>query len=254
MKKVFFTIIIASTLLYACSSENDTIEQNPEVANRKTTGASANDLLSDNIYKRMIVELAYVEGYEPTDKAKNNLTTFIEERTFKPAGVEVKLVAIPATGKDTYTIDDIVALENEYRVHYNTENTIAVWGLFVNGKSSKDDNSSSVLGTAYYNTSFVIFEETIAELSNNTFQTERSLLESTVINHEFGHLLGLTNLGSPMQSNHEDAEHAKHCNVESCLMYWATETSEGIQNLFDNGKVPTLDDQCIADLQANGGK
>lgn len=126
--------------------------------------------------------------------------------------------------------------------------------MFVNGKSSKDSDSSFVLGTAYYNTSFVIFEETIRELSNGTFEPERSLLESSVIHHEFGHILGLTNLGTPLQTDHEDADHPKHCNEESCLMYWTAETSQGIGNLFSSNQIPTLDSQCIADLQANGGR
>ncbi len=257
MRKEVILVFIFSILIFACSSENEPISNGDGVSikeNRKPTGTSANDLLSGNIYKKIVVELAYVEGFEPTEKAKNNFKSFIEERTFKPNGVEINVKSMPATGKEVYTIDDVVAVENEYRTHYTSENTIAVWVLFINGKSSKDTNSSSVLGTAYYNTSFVIFEETIHELSNNTFEPERSLLESTVIHHEFGHILGLTNLGTPLQSNHEDSEHPKHCNEESCLMYWSAETSQGIENLFSSNQIPKLDSQCIADLQANGGK
>lgn len=29
--------------------------------------------------------------------------------------------------------------------------------------------------------------------------------------HEFGHILGQTNLGPEMQTNHEDETHPKHC-------------------------------------------
>ncbi|RSC95565.1 membrane metalloprotease [Tenacibaculum singaporense] len=257
MRKKFFIVLLFSVLLWGCSIESESIINDGAEGvkeNRKPTGASANDLLSDNVYKKMIVELAYVEGFEPTEEAKNNFKSFIEERTFKPNGVELYTKSIPATGKEVYTINDVVTIENQYRTYYNTQNTIAVWALFVNGKSSKDSDSSFVLGTAYYNTSFVIFEETIRELSNGTFEPERSLLESSVIHHEFGHILGLTNLGTPLQTDHEDADHPKHCNEESCLMYWAAETSHGIGNLFSSNQIPTLDSQCIADLQANGGR
>ncbi|WP_281980066.1 membrane metalloprotease [Tenacibaculum mesophilum] len=257
MRKKFFTVLLFSVLIWGCSKESEPIiNDGVEVAkeNRKPTGASANELLSDNVYKKMIVELAYVEGFEPTEEAKNNFKNFIEERTFKPNGVELYTKSIPTIGKEAYTINDIVTIENEHRTYYNTQNTIAVWALFINGKSSKDSDSSFVLGTAYYNTSFVIFEETIRELSNGTFEPERSLLESSVIHHEFGHILGLTNLGTPLQIDHEDVDHPKHCNEESCLMYWAAETSHGIGNVFSSNKIPTLDSQCIADLQANGGK
>ncbi len=254
MRKRFIIVLLSGFLWAACTSDSEPIVNNPEIENRKAVGASAKDLLAGDIYKKTIIELAYVEGFEPTAKAINSLKNFIEERTFKPNGVEVKKNVIPSTDKNVYTINDIVALENQYRSHYNTENTIAVWGLFVNGKSSKDDISSSTLGLAYYNTSFVVFEETIRELSNTVFKAERSLLESSVINHEFGHILGLTNSGTPLQSNHEDSQHPKHCNQEDCLMYWATETSEGIKKMFYNGEVPKLGSHCIADLRANGGK
>ena len=126
--------------------------------------------------------------------------------------------------------------------------------LFVEGKSSKDTNSGAVLGAAYWNTSFVIYEETIHGLSDSTFEPDRSTLETAVINHEFGHLLGLTNLGTNLQSDHEDPDHPKHCNVEDCLMFWAAETSQGIDNMLSSGQAPTLDAQCLADLRANGGK
>ena len=64
----------------------------------------------------------------------------------------------------------------------------------------------------------------------------------------------LTNLGAAMQTNHEDTEHPKHCNDEDCLMYWSAETGSGMENLIGVSTAPQLDSQCIADLQANGGK
>jgi hypothetical protein len=37
-------------------------------------------------------------------------------------------------------------------------------------------------------------------------------------------------------------------------MYWSSETGGGISNMVSGGTAPKLDAQCIADLQANGGK
>jgi len=260
MKNIFLIIILISSIFLSCSSEsNETIDNDTGdfvnvSINRQATGSSANDLLSDDTYKKMVVELAYIKGFEPTVTAINNLKNFIINRTNKPEGVEFVTKEIPLTGKTVYTLDEIVAIEKENRTKYNTNTTIAVWVLFVDGKSSNDTSSSTILGSAYWNTSFVIYEETIHGLSDGTFEPERSLLESSVINHEFGHILGLTNLGSNLQSDHEDTEHPKHCNEEDCLMYWAAETSQGIGNMLSGGSVPTLDAQCLADLKANGGK
>ena len=41
--------------------------------------------------------------------------------------------------------------------------------------------------------------------------------------------------------------------LRTCLMYYATETSD-IFGLLVTGNIPTLDAQCLADLHANGGK
>ncbi|MGJ8743289.1 membrane metalloprotease [Polaribacter sp.] len=260
MKYIFLRTVLVCSILFSCSSESensiDNESGNPVNVNlnRQATGSSANDLLSDGIFKKMIVEVGYIDGFKPTENALNNFKDFINTRVNKAEGIEFITKIIPTTGKNTYTLDEVVALEKLHRTQYNSSTTIAVWVLFINGKSSNDTNSSAILGSAYWNTSFVIYEETIQGLSDGTFEPERSLLEASVINHEFGHILGLTNLGSNLQSNHEDAEHPKHCNEEDCLMYWAAETSQGIGSVLTGGKVPTLDAQCLADLKANGGK
>jgi hypothetical protein len=45
--------------------------------------------------------------------------------------------------------------------------------FFADGKSSKDTDTSVILGTAYRNTSFVIYEQTVHGLSDSAFeQTE----------------------------------------------------------------------------------
>jgi hypothetical protein len=260
MKYSILKVVLICSILFSCSSESDALlnngnNENTNVStNRQPTGSSANDLLSADKFKKMIVEVAYIDGFKPSTTAKNNFKNFINNRTFKPEGVEFIEKQIPSTGKSVYTLDEVVAIEKEFRTQYNTNTTIAVWVLFINGKSSKDNNQGSILGAAYWNTSFVIYEETIHGLSDSAFEPERSLLESSVIHHEFGHILGLTNLGSDLQSDHEDAAHPKHCIEEDCLMYWAAESSQGISNMISGDQVPKLDVQCLADLKANGGK
>lgn len=256
MKTFYLISFLLISLLFSCTKENESEVSNGinRTLNQKSTGSSSNDLLSDDKYKKMIVELVYVDGYKPTQNAINNFVSFLEKRTYKPEGIIVEEKMIPSSGKNRYTINDIITIEENNRTHYNTEKEIAVWAYFTDGESDKNTDTGTVLGTAYRNTSFVIFQKNIQNLSNSAFEPSRDVLETTVITHEFGHILGLTNLGASLQSQHEDTEHAKHCNVESCLMYWSAETGDGISNLFGSNSAPTLDAQCIADLQANGGK
>jgi hypothetical protein len=257
--KIFFTLMFFS-IIFGCAREetigSDDNQNNALIKtfNRQTTGSSANDLLSDNIFTSMIIELVYVEGFEPTQTAIDNFVSFLNDRTYKPNGITVEKREILSPGNETYTIEEIADIERAERKNYNTSSRIAVWAFFVDGKSASDTENSVVLGSAYWNTSFVIYEKTVRALSNSPLEPGRSLLETTVINHEFGHIFGLTNLGTNLQSAHEDEEHLKHCNVESCLMYWATESAANLSNMANMSSAPQLDAQCIADLQANGGK
>jgi hypothetical protein len=256
---LIFAILIAISF-QGCSKDevaNNIIDEgggNLSSANQQPTGTSANDLLSDKSFTSAIVEVAYVEGFEPTQEAVDNFMSFLESRTFKPDGISVITTIIPSTGNSNHTIQDIIAIEDANRTVYNFNNQIAIWAFFSDGESASNSNNSVVLGTAYRNTSFVIFEKTIHDLSNSAFEPDRSLLETTVITHEFGHILGLTNLGTDLQTPHEDTQHPKHCDVENCLMYWSAETGSGLENLINSGTAPQLDPQCIADLRANGGK
>lgn len=237
-------------LFVSCSKEEDAV--NP-IANKQKTGSSSNDLLSDKKFKSLVLEVVYVDGFEPSTAAIANFISFIEARTYKPSGITVLKKAIPSPGKATFDVNEIVAIENANRTKYNSANQIAVWILFVDGKSTNDTSTSVVLGESYWNTSFVIFEKTVQGLSDSPFEPKRSLLETTVVTHEFCHILGLTNLGTTMQSNHEDATHPKHCNVSSCLMYWQSEYGGSFLNM-GSSTAPQLDAFCLADLRANGGK
>ena len=258
MKKLISLFAIGLFLSVAsCSKDEDPLDNavviNPNT-NKQQTGSSANDLLSDKKFKSMVVEVVYVNGFEPSPQAISNFVAFLTARTYKPGGINVVKRSIPSPGNAPYTNEEIVSIEDANRTKYNNADEIAVWAFFADGKSDKDTDTSVILGTAYRNTSFVIFEQTIQGLSDSPFEPNRSLLETTVITHEFGHILGLTNLGTTLQSNHEDAAHPKHCIEKTCLMYWSSELGGGIGNMVSSGSAPQLDSQCIADLRANGGK
>ncbi|MBA2563113.1 MAG: hypothetical protein H0V14_09415, partial [Chitinophagaceae bacterium] len=82
-------------------------------------------------------------------------------------------------------------------------------------------------------------------------QVTRTQLLTTLLKHEFGHLMGLVDQGSPMQTPHRDFTNGAHCINPECLMYYNIETADaGILN----NPIPSPDANCMADLKANGGK
>ena len=126
--------------------------------------------------------------------------------------------------------------------------------IFLDGASDRDTDESVILGTAYRNTSFVMYEETLHSFSDSAFEPNRKVLESTVILHEFGHLLGLVNVGTPLVEEHQDIENGAHCINENCLMYYQAENASKIGQFISGEDIPTLDANCLEDLKANGGR
>jgi len=222
--------------------------------NRKNVGDSASDLLEGTNFNELFLEIFYVSGLKPEQSTLDNFENFLSQRLNKPAGISMKLTEIPSPGKDVYSITDIRSLEDEIRTAYNQDGTLKVFGLFIDGEYSENTDNGSVLGVAYRNTSFVLFEETVKGFSGQPLAPSTTVLETTVLDHEFGHLLGLVNAGTPLQSAHQDEQHGRHCTADNCLMYWTAETGEGLINMVSGGTIPELDAACLADLQANGGK
>jgi len=224
-------------------------------ANLKALGTSANELVSDEKFTSLKIEIVYVTGFQPTQTTLDNLKIFLENRTFKPDGISINTRAVPSSNKAPFDINEIAQIEADERTAYNAGDEITVFIYFADGSSENDTNTKTVLGTSFRNTSMVIYGKTIQFLANHTSNLERSTVESTVVNHEFGHLFGLVNMGTPMQSNHEDPESNGHCSVTNCLMAASFQFGgSSMTNVFDNNTVPVLDDLCIGDLQANGGR
>lgn len=236
-------------VLFAQCSKKDSTPSSSNNLNTKSVGASAKEFLSASTYTSINVQLQYMPGFAPDAAAISNLTNFLNTIINKPAGINFSQTPIAASGKSVFSIDDISALEKANRTQFTYGNVLSIYVLYVDAPYT----TANILGAAYRNTSLVIFGPTMTSNSGGVNQTTRTKLETTVLNHEFGHLLGLTNLGTPMVTQHEDASHKSHCNNSSCLMYFSTQTTV-MGGVLLSGQIPVLDANCKADLTANGGK
>ncbi len=251
--KILSILIISSLILASCSNDDDNSTESGNTPNTQQLGTSANDLLSDATYKGLTIELVSVEGHEPTINAVNIFKRFLEERVFKPDGITVKQRSVPSSGKSPFSIREIAQIEQNTRTEFNQGDEIAVFVYFADGSSEEDNGQQITLGSAYRNTSMVIYEGTLRRLSSNPRAPMLSTIEAATLNHEFAHLMGLVNIGTPLQSPHEDSENKGHCNVPNCLMEAAISLESGMMDMLGDG-VPVLDPLCIADLRANGGR
>lgn len=220
---------------------------------KENSKVEPNDFLSANHYNELVVEIQSMDGYAPTQSTLDNLKALLESLLNKPNGINISSNTIAAQGKGTYSIEDIEDIEKNNRTQNTKDKKVAAYILFLDGDYAGNDGNGKVLGIQYDPTSMAMFEKTIKDLTGGIGKPSATTVETAVIEHEFGHTVGLVNNGTDMKTAHQDTEHGAHCNNTDCLMYYATETSNFIANLV-GGNVPTLDANCKADLKANGGK
>lgn len=255
MNTIFKTALLPACFLMligaAGCKKSETITNLPSInaENNKQVGASANDLLSASKYTSVKIEIQYMPGYQPNAGAVNNLTAFLNSIVNKPGGVTVVQTQIASAGKTVLSLNDIANIEKNNRTVYTSGSQLGVYFLYTDGNYDQ----GNVLGLAFRNTSMSILGKTIHDNSGNIGQASRTKLESTVLEHEFAHILGLVNIGSPLQTNHQDGAHGNHCSNTNCLMYYASETTD-VLGILITGNIPVLDANCRADLTANGGK
>ena len=243
-------LIMAVLALSACSKKDVPFAHNKDAASyNKAVGASAKDLLNGHTFTSLMVEVQYVSGYAPDAAALDQLQQFMTTRLNKPGGVTITTRAIEDPGAATLSLSQIREIENKNRTIFNNGSRLSLYILY----SNSDYSDPATLGIAYRNTSAALMGKKIHENSGSFGQVNRTKLEATVLEHEVGHLLGLVDRGSPMQSAHRDASHGNHCSNKQCLMYYASETTDIFGSLFQNTP-PVLDAGCLADLKANGGK
>ncbi|HYH56759.1 MAG TPA: hypothetical protein VD772_09115 [Anseongella sp.] len=214
--------------------DGDNLRPGGSELNDRRVGASAREILSAADYQSVEVEIQYMPGYEPEEATVNNLRNFLNELINKPAGMQIHVNEIPASAKERLSAEEIEKIEEEYRTVYTEGPKLGIY-------------------LAYKNTSMALFGKTIHDNTGGLAKPSRVKLETTVMEHEFGHIMGLVHTGSPMQSNHQDPEHGSHCNNGECLMYYASETT-AVLDFLVSSPVPGLDAACRNDLKANGGK
>lgn len=246
--KILARILLLSAILFSLSTcKKFEPEGEKEVTSR--------DFLASQNFDQLKIDIVYVDGYEPNDAALDALHSFLLQVLHKPKGITFHKTEIAVPSNHTYTVDDIKKIEEDHRT-ISTDFDKKVLGAFIfyaNKNYAGNSGNSKTLGVQYGTTSMAIFKSTINEFSGGLTQPSTYKLETTVLEHEFGHTLGLVNVGTSTVQDHEDAGHPGHCDNENCLMYYKVESSEFASLLFGE-EIPTLDAQCMEDLKANGGK
>lgn len=289
MRKIgFYTMALGLLLLTTCSKNEPQPQPVDKTLNLQGTGDSANDILSNDRYTKLLIEIGYVTGFAPTPNAITNFRGFLRAHTFKQ-GIEVIYNELPSPEEESLTLDEIAKLESDNRTAYSNGETLAIYIYFSDSPAEDDEEDEDLvtLGAVYRNTSMIIHEATVWSLAAQSPFITITDVETATLNHEFGHLFGLVDLGTAEVNPHEDSEAVNHCNVDGCLMRAELQFggSSGKSQLTSSKNVSAsglkagcslsgnsvlqmlqkqtskgaaavvpLDAECILDLQANGGR
>lgn len=85
---------------------------------RESVGKSAYDMLADDRYTSLNIEIACMPGYQPDETALDQLKNFLSGLLRKPGGITITETHIPTAGKSSLTVTDIVAIEDRDRSAY----------------------------------------------------------------------------------------------------------------------------------------
>lgn len=220
-----------------------------EYSHRLNPGSSANDFLSDDTFKELVIEIDYMGSHAPNSQALDSLQVFLEQQLHKTKITILEPTQIPSGGQSTYSADDVRRLEANHRSTY-TDSTLAAYMIIVDGRFEQNN----VLGIAYYNTSNAFFGLAYEDATSGFSAPSRYLTEAISFRHEFGHLFGLVGIagsGTNMVNDHKDVEHGNHCTNESCLMYYAMESPDLFEVFLGGEQIPKLDEFCLQDLAGN---
>ena len=259
MNRKLIALFITLLLFSGCEEDENIIDNDNGnsanvPSNNLAVGASAEDLLSGDTFGKLILEIQYPKGYALPSGTLTDIENFLNKYINKPQGVQIITSEISVPANSQYSYNEIRAIEDNNRTQFNNENTMATYLFLADADYEGNSGNQKVLGVAYRNTSMALFQKTIQDLSGGIGQPSERMVTTTVLTHEIGHILGLVNVGTPMVTDHQDVDHGHHCDNDACLMFWLAETGGIVDNLLNLSAPPDLDDQCKADLKANGGK
>ena len=215
-------------------------QQPGQIIDDGDTGSLNHGYMQAQPYSKIIIEIDYISGYEPTSSTKSALQDVFQNVARKQVTFAGGNVITPT--KNTYTVNDLIAMEKTNRQYYTSGDTAVVYMMFLNGQFQ----NGGALGVSFKASSMALFVERINDATSALILY--SQIEKAVAVHELGHLMGLVNINYRSERNHEDVQHPSHSNNENSVMFWAVEDIS-LKNVLNFGPPSNFDNDDLFDLQ-----
>jgi len=195
----------------------------------------------------LVIEVDVQQGVSVDQAALDVLVNRIRQYADKPGGITVSGGNTFASATTEWTTDQMRAVAEANRNNHSNASTVVVYVLYLDGALHRDGEETTAIGVAYNASEFAVFPGRWAGLGGSLLGSD-SALERAVLVHEWGHLLGMVNIGYTSRINHEDADHPHHSSSQNSVMYWAVETD--LIGQFFNGAPPNdFDDADREDIE-----
>jgi hypothetical protein len=206
-------------------------------------GSFAPGILSPSFSSEVVVEIRTQSGAGPQQASLDHLTSVLRSVTGKT--VNVAQGAAIDGGAKSWSADDLRSTADAGMAQGNGRAVIHL--LFVHGSFGGD---TGILGVATRGDVAAIFIDQVK--SSSTPLVGSSGIETAVVTHEVGHLMGLVDLY--LHTGRQDPDHPGHSPDTQSVMYWAVE-SNLVADLLQGGPPKDFDSADLADLQTirNGG-
>jgi hypothetical protein len=215
--------------------------------------------------KTVELEIDYVEGAEPyTGEVgdysdlwalfRANATRLMPGKKIVCPSAVSDMELLQGEGGGNYSTTRILDIAGRHRDLENTATKAVFYGIWLDGYYEDEYGThEDVLGANIGDTGVIaMFKPVLA--ASEELPTVVRFGEQTTFIHEFGHALGLVNVGIPLASEHEDSEHPGHCSNTDCAMYWANDQIlsliEFAKNFVDTGDPVVFGSECLDDVDA----
>jgi len=178
--------------------------------------------LENDRYSDLTIEYDYAPDAVPTFKARGMLIQRMEQYCEKDSIEDVLDDQISFNDIEMrYTEQYVQMLTEKYSDLESRDDRLVLHVFYLNGEWKQDN----VLGLSYGGTNIVIFEEQIRSVASQSRNLSPADIESSVLVHEFGHILGL--VGIDYNSDHNIEGH--HCDESQgdCVMAASVEVRMG---------------------------
>ena len=253
-------LLIGFICLTGCSTDP------AETAKSQSSGSAAMDYLVTSTYSSTTIQVGLPNGSNASKTTRKTTFDALADLTGRSAdsfNASTVDINTDLNADSISTLDDVKAYEDAHRTAYTDGEESVIWMGYMPGSMARDTMDSYTLALAYRGSSIMVFPDNIRKACETLAETlpdgvDRAkacaYIEATTVLHELGHLMGLTDNGTPMVEPHKDEGNGDHCDQSDCIMY----AYSNMNSVFNRARVDIeagrdialFGPHCFADISA----